>query len=78
MEVVIALKRERREDAPEDWPRMVAETPGVSVAGEPMFGRLMAEVSDEAMAELTEKMGELLLIEPVIRHFPSDEPEPGP
>lgn len=78
MEVIIALKRGTRAAAPVNWVDIVAQTPGVELQGEPLYDRISAEASEDAITQLQERLGDFVHVEPVIRYRTSDTDGMGP
>lgn len=65
---VVALPREKREDAAADWVQRVNSIDGVSVVGS-TSRRAQVAADDAGIARLRESFGSELLIEPVIPHY---------
>lgn len=69
-EYIVAVRRDRRRDAPEDWLDRVRGTEGVSVTGS--SGHRAQVRADEAGVErLRSSLGSYLHIEPSVPHWPS-------
>jgi hypothetical protein len=68
MKYVVAVKRERRGQG------VVAshagQIPGVTVLGSTNPDRVLVDASTKAIAELRQRMGEFVWIEPLIEHTP--------
>lgn len=62
---VVALKREQRENAPENWVEILKETAGVTITGgdEKMGRVLVITATPEGLKALKEKLGEYCHIE---------------
>ena len=66
-EYVIALRRDRRDDAPAQWLQRLAEVEGVSVVGSsPRRARVLA--NDAGIERVRSTLGSYLHIEPVMAH----------
>ena len=76
MRIVISVKRSARDVAPDDWAEEVCAMEGVSAATGPLSGRITCEVSEAALEALRARFGDVLHLEPILRHDPSG-PEPG-
>lgn len=74
MQYVIAAKREFRDQLRADWIDQVQSVAGVEVCGEPKFGRLVVEASDEAIEAVRAVLGEAFHIEPITRYSPQSTP----
>jgi hypothetical protein len=63
---VVAVRRNRRDDAPDDWLGRVSAL-GASIVGE--FGvRAQITASPAVVTRLRDELGDLLLIEPLNEH----------
>jgi hypothetical protein len=69
---LIALKREARKTAPQDWARRVREVPGVRLIGAETAPVLRVEATPEAIEQVRRQLGACCHIEPVIPHQPSE------
>ena len=67
---LIAVKRERRADAPRDWSRRLRQIPGLTVTGGADPYRVQVEATDDAIARARRELGDLCHIEPAIPHRP--------
>lgn len=65
---VIAVKRERRGDAPRNWIETVRGTSGVTVLGDASEARLQVRATPEAIARVRDLLSEYLHIERLIPH----------
>ncbi len=76
---VVALRREDRAGAPDDWAQQLDAIDGVSVIGStPRRAQVAAD--DAGIARLRKTVGSEMLIEPVVRHYTQgqgDATEPG-
>ena len=70
----VAIRRERREQAPDDWKDQLAKVDGVAVVGDTTGRTVLIEASAEARARVRERLGDDCHIEPVIRHQPREDP----
>lgn len=66
-EYIVAVRRDRRQDAPPDWLRRLGETEGITVIGS-SGRRAQVRGDEEPIERLREAMGSYLHIEPVIPH----------
>ncbi len=75
MQYLCALKRSWRKEHGESdaWMAELAGTPGVSLVGEPLFGRQMIEVDEATLDDLTQKYGEMLHFEPIAEYRNLDD-----
>lgn len=67
---IVAVRRSQRKLAPEDWLDRLRQTEGVSVVGE-SYGRAQITADRQGLARVRDELGSFLLIEPLIRHYPS-------
>ena len=65
---VIAVKRDRRADAPPDWAAVVRGTSGVTVLGAASPSVLQVRASAHAIARIRESLADCLHIEKLIPH----------
>jgi hypothetical protein len=65
---VIAVKRGRRGDAPQDWMETVRGTPGITVMGDASEARLQVRATPDAIARVRDQLSEYLHIEKLISH----------
>lgn len=70
MQYVIAAKREFRDQLRTDWINKVQSVAGVTICGEPKFGRLIIEASDDAIEAVRAVLGGAFHIEPITRYTP--------
>ena len=64
---VVAVKRDCRDTAPDDWLETVRATPGVTVVGDNP-ARAQIEATPEALERIVAALGDYLHVEPVILH----------
>ena len=67
---VIAVKREKRSDAPADWVDQLKEISEVSIVGKPTTSRILAEASPQAIEKVKNLIGDFCHIEPLIIRKP--------
>ena len=65
---VIALKRDKRAAAPQDWIDTVRGTRGVTIIGSANPGRLQVQATAEGLVALQKALADFAHIEPVILH----------
>jgi hypothetical protein len=65
---IIAVKRERRSDAPRDWMAVVRSTSGITVVGDASEARLQVRATPEAILRIRDQLSEYLHIEKLIPH----------
>ena len=71
MHYIVAVQRERRDQAPSDWKQQVANVAGVTVLNHNDLPNLQIEVTDEGLDQLRRQLGDLLYIEPLVPHRPA-------
>ena len=64
--VWIALRRERRSDAPDDWQARVLATGVLHVGGDSLRMKVLAE--PEQLVAIQGELGDLVHVEPAIEH----------
>lgn len=73
---IVAIKRERRDEASPDWIDILRETPGVEITGtsdaSPMTGRITLRATADGIEAVRERMGTYCHVEPVIEHDTSE------
>ena len=77
MEFAISIRRSHRDTAPEDWIDLLREAEGVTLLGEPLFGRVMVEAAQDGAQRLQELLGEAFIVEPVILYDTSRKGDLG-
>jgi hypothetical protein len=65
-EWVIAVRRDKRGEVPPDWVEVVGGTAGVSRVSGAGGVRLQVSATAEAIASIRGRLGEFLLVEPVM------------
>ncbi len=75
MQYLCAMKRSWRKEHGESdaWMADLADMPGVTLVGEPLFGRQMIEVDKPTLDDLMLKYGEMLHFEPITEYRKLDE-----
>jgi len=75
MQYLCALKRSWRKAHGESdaWMAKLAETPGVALVGEPLFGRQMIEADQATLDDLTLNYGEMLQFEAITEYRKLDQ-----
>ena len=75
MQYLCALKRAWRKQHGETdaWIAELAATPGVTLVGEPLFGRQVIEVDQATLDALVQRYGEMLHFEPVTEYRKLDD-----
>ena len=75
MQYLCAMKRAWRKEHGESdaWMAELAGTPGVTLVGEPLFGRQTIEVDKATLDTLMLKFGDMLHFEPVSEYRQLDE-----
>lgn len=67
---IVAVRRDRRKDAPADWLSRVRATEGVTVVGS-SGERAQVNADDAGVKRLRRSLGAYLRIEPVVVHRPN-------
>ncbi len=68
---LIALKRERRQKAPDDWVEQIRAVPGVRLVGQSQPFMVRIQATPEALEKIHALVGDSCHIEPIILHHPS-------
>lgn len=72
---LVALRREKRREAPDDWIDLLKKTPGVSVDKSGSKRRIMIQADEDAIKQVMKGFGEYCYVEPLIKHHRSDADE---
>lgn len=72
-QLVVAVRRSKRKEAPLDWIEKLKHTPGVSVSESPSRQRVVLQVEPEAVQGIFDEFGTYCLIEPIIEHHPLED-----
>ncbi len=69
--LIVAIKRDKRAQTPEDWTQSLREIEGIEILGDPASHRVQIEIpndSAELVEAVHEAVGELCHVEEAIPH----------
>jgi hypothetical protein len=65
-EFVVAVKRDKRSEAPRDWVEVVRAISGLTICGEASAIRIHVKATPEAIDEIHRRLGEFVTVEKVM------------
>lgn len=65
-EFVLAVKRDKRSEAPRDWVEIVRAIAGLTICGEASAIRIQVKATPEAIDQVRRRLGEFLTVEKVM------------
>lgn len=66
---IVAVRRDQRDVAPDDWLDRLRTIDGVSIVGA-SSGRAQIQAASDALERVRTEFGTYLHVEPIIEHFP--------